>query len=81
MIVNRFWCKFLNFSIRPLQEIVIWIQLLITLDRYFAIHYPNKLIFFNKPWYRLLTITVVIIFFLAANIPILIYFESCDDDD
>jgi hypothetical protein len=47
-ILSDFSCQFLTYNRRNLRELCVWIEVLITFDRYLTICHPNKFKFFQS---------------------------------
>lgn len=75
MNATLFLCKFLNYTIRPLEETAVWVHLLMTLDRYLLVHCPIRLKILDKRWFNVLMVAIITLAFFAFNLPIALYHE------
>lgn len=79
--ISMFSCKFLRFSVRPMFEIVSWIQLLTTFDHYLFIHYPNQFMWFRKRRTQVKMVAMVALCCFIIHSPVLLYFGHYERQD
>lgn len=79
LTISIFWCKFFSFTIRPILQVSIWIQLMMTLDRYLFIHYPNRYNFIRQTKNQIKLAAIFLIMFIAVNLPVVLFYGYYGD--
>lgn len=70
--LSNFTCKFSEYSLYFATPISAWTLVIICLDRFYKVKYPQKTLFFSFPRVKLFTVIFLILFNIGFNSPLLI---------
>ena len=67
-VISQFFCRFNKYQSMVAGMISMWLECLITIDRFFTIVYPNRFKIVKKRYFQITVISLIIVYSLAVNI-------------